>query len=350
MINGDSLIHVRVGHQLPDGLSSPDVYFTPGYGRAACVTEGGEWALLEAFDGAWQMPLIVRTLIDGTKDAITPHYSGVYASPSLSSIQVKEAWSATITSLRKLGVISVLLRDSPLVPQAPQLPWQQSIARGHPTIVLEPTDSDSAWSDLEKRCRTKVRKALKNGYTGAVREAEQQDLAEGSDFRRLYEATMDRVDAAPVYSFGDEYYQQLFDGLGSDLLLAEVRDQTGAVVSSSLNMRHADRVHGHLTGSNADERQMGTNNLLKWIMIQFVLDHGLRQFHIGGGVGHDDGLFKFKRSFGGHELEYGISGLIIDPEAYAAHVQRRAKECDTTSDALMTANFFPAYRGGSSRV
>lgn len=340
------MIHVHVGHHLPDGLPSPDVYFAPEYGQAACITEGGEWALLETLDGAWQLPLIVRTLSDGTKDAITPHFSGIYASPSLSAAQVQEAWSATVTCLQAHDVISVLLRHSPLVPQAPHLLGQQSIVKGHPTIVLEPVDSDSAWKSLEKRCRTKIRKALKNGYTGDVRQVERRDLVQGGDFRRLYEQTMQRVDAASLYSFGDDYYMRLFEGLGSDLFVAEVRDQMGVVVASSLNMRHADRLHGHLAGSNVEERQMGINNLLKWIVIQFTVDQGLRQFHIGGGVVHDDSLFKFKQSFGGREVEYGISGLVIDHTAYRDHVESRAKECDTTSEALLCTDFFPAYRGG----
>jgi serine/alanine adding enzyme len=178
MSHGDRMIRVHVGHQLPDGLQSPDVYFLPGYGRAASVADGGEWVLLEAFEGAWQVPLILRTLVDGAMDAIWPYgYSGVYASPSLSSVQVQEAWSATLTCLRELGIISVVLRGSPLVPQASDRPGLRSIVSGHPTIVLEPADRDSAWSDMAGTCRTKIRKALKNGYTGEVRQAAGQDLA-----------------------------------------------------------------------------------------------------------------------------------------------------------------------------
>lgn len=79
------MIHAHQGPDLPDGLTSPDVDFTPGYGRAATVSDVGE-------------------------------------------------------CLRELGVISVLLRHSPLVPQAPQLPWQQSAVRGHPTIIPEPSE------------------------------------------------------------------------------------------------------------------------------------------------------------------------------------------------------------------
>ena len=144
-------VRVHYGPQLPDGLESPDVYFTPEYGRAASVSDGGEWVLLEAFDGAWQMPLIVQTLADGTKDAMSPYgHSGIYASPSLNPLQVQQAWSATVDFLGKDAIISVLLRHSPLVPQAYDLPGLISIVSGHPTIVLEPADGDSAWSNMER--------------------------------------------------------------------------------------------------------------------------------------------------------------------------------------------------------
>jgi hypothetical protein len=108
------MIRIHRAPPLPDGIQSPDVYFLAGYGRAASVTEAGEWVLLEAYDGAWQMPLILRTLVDGAKDACSPYgYSGVYASPTLSSGQIQEAWTATLACLRTLDVISVLLRHSP---------------------------------------------------------------------------------------------------------------------------------------------------------------------------------------------------------------------------------------------
>jgi hypothetical protein len=290
-------------------------------------------------------------LADGTRDVITPHFSGVYASPSLSSEQVPEAWSATLTCLRELGVISVVLRHSPLVPQAPHLPQQQSIVSGCPIIVLEPADSDSAWSGMAGHCRTWIRKALKNGYTGEVRQASSQDLAPGGDFRRLYDATMKRLDAAPVYFFSDDYYRELLHGLGTNLLITEVRCPEGVPVSSALLMRHADRLHYHLSCSNPDDARMGTNSLMLWTATQFTAEQGLGQFHIGSGHGGTrDSLFKFKRGFGGRELKYGVSGLIIDHNRYEAQVESRAKECDTTSDALLTSKYFPAYRGGTPRV
>jgi hypothetical protein len=346
------MIRAHFGHQLPDGLMSPDAYFTPGYGRAASVSDGGDWVLLEGFDGAWQVPLIVRTLRNGTKDAISPYgFSGVYAAPSLSSAQVQQAWSETLACLGELSVISVLLRHSPLVPQAPHPPGQKEgqkfIVRGHPTIVVEPVDDDSAWKSMEHNCRTATRKALKNGYTGEVRPATSQDIAPGSDFRRLYEQTMQRRDAAPLYLYSDKYYSELLDGLGPDLLVFEVRDDRGEVASSSLNLRHADRIHGHLAGSNTQDARMGSNNLMIWTATQFAIEQGLGQFHLGGGLDARDSLFKFKQSFGGRELEYCVSGMVIDPELYQGHTEARAEELKTTSEALLAANYFPAYRAGA---
>lgn len=239
MSSGENLIRIHRGDEALDALPSPDVYFLPGYGRAAAIADRGEWVLLEAFDGAWQMPLIVRTLSDGAKDATSPYgYSGVYVAPSLSPVQIQQAWSGGVSWLRELGMISVLLRHSPLVPQAYDLPGLRSIISGHPTIVLEPVDAETAWSNMESRCRNQTRKALKNGYTGAVRQVADQDLAPHSDFRRLYQQTMERRGATSWFFFGDAYYQALLSGLGSNLHITEVRDAAGAVVSSCLLMRH----------------------------------------------------------------------------------------------------------------
>jgi len=351
MSYGQGSIHVHRAHQVPAGLASPDVYFHQGYGRAASLADGGEWVLLEGFDGAWQVPLIVRTLNDGTKDAISPYgYSGVHASPLLSFAQIQEAWSATVNCLRELSVISVLLRHSPLVPQASELPGLRSIISGHPTIVLEPADSDSAWSGMAGTCRTRIRKALKNGYIGDVRQASSEDFAPFGDFRRLYEQTMQRLDAAPLYFFSDSYYSELLEGLGSNLLIAEVRDRSGVPVSSALLMRHMQRLHYHLAGSNVDDARMGSNNLMMWAATQYTAEQDLRQFHLGGGLDQRDSLFRFKRTFGGRELTYRVSGLIIDHDLYRAHTQTRSRECEISADTLLASEYFPAYRGGTTRV
>jgi hypothetical protein len=84
-----------------------------------------------------------------------------------------------------------------------------------------------------------------------------------------------------------------------------------------------------------------------WTATQFAIEQGLRQFHLGPGAGLRDGLFHFKSTFGGRELEYDVSGLIIDDERYQAHTRNRAEACDVTTDSLLASGFFPAYRAGT---
>src|SRR5664280_159449 len=73
----------------------------------------------------------------------------------------------------------------------------------------------------------------------------------------------------------------------------------------------------------------------------------MSQFHLGGGLDARDDLFRFKRKFGGRELEYRVSGLVVDEKLYREHVRSRAKACDVTTDTLLASNHFPAYRGGT---
>lgn len=323
---------------------APDVYFLEEYGRAASIAENGEFLHVRIFDGAWQVPLIVRTLTDGEHDAITPTFSGIHAAPSLSADQVAEAWAITVETLRDRDIISLVVRGSPLVPQADGLAGLRPISSGRPTVLVEPVDEDTAWAGLRSSCRSRVRKALKNGFTAEIRPATRSDLRAGGDFRRLYELTMQRRSADALYYFGDDYYDALLDGLGPDLLLDEVRDEGGTVVSSTLLMRHGPRLHYHLAGSSREGADMGTNNLMMWTAIRFAVEHGLSQFHIGAGVAGRDSVFRFKSTFGGREAQYDVSGLVVDEAAYQRQVEHRAEACGVTVDALAATSFFPAYR------
>jgi hypothetical protein len=199
-------------------------------------------------------------------------------------------------------------------------------------------------------CRTRTRKAIKNGFTGAVKEATAQDLGPGGAFRSLYEQTMQRLDAASQYFFTDRYYGELLDGLGPNLLIAEVRDGAGTVVSAALLLRDGERLHYHLAGSSVEGMRMGSNNLMMWTATNYAAEQGLRQFHLGGGLTPRDDLFRFKSKFGGREVRYGVSGLIVDNELCQDRLQDRAEACGTTTDALVASNFFPPYRAGTARA
>lgn len=327
------------------GIASPDVYFSREYGFADAIRVNGQWVTLHAYDGRWQLPLVLRPIPEGGVDGVSPYgYAGVYADLSLSKEDVSRAWRDTLSVLRDVGVVSVVLRHSPLVAQAPRLADQVTVVSGHATRLVELRSKEEAWTALAGRARTAIRKATASGMVAAIGHATHAGLAAGSPFRILYERTMDRVGAATEYYFDDAYYSTLLAGLGRDLLLVTVALPDSRCVSAALLMRHGGTLHYHLSGSDPEGARAGANNLLLWTAIEMACEERLSQVHLGGGVHGNDALYQFKRSFGGRDVEYELSGLVVDADAYARLVAAHAAVHGASAQHSTTASFFPAYR------
>jgi CelD/BcsL family acetyltransferase involved in cellulose biosynthesis len=298
------------------------------------------------------MPLVLTERDDGLCEATSPYgYSGIYVAPEAAGMSADERsrnWSAALEILRDLRVVSLFLRFSPLDQRSAASSVGLAgleLERNRRTYTVRTEDAQAMWEGLHSSCRNKVRKAQGHGLTGSVRPVIPADLERGLDFRRLYEATMARVGASAEYLFGDAYYRDLAEGLASRLQLVEVRDAT-TVVASSLVMRHGDRVHYHLSGSDPDGARKGANVLLVWTLLTWCVSSGARLCHLGGGREERDGLDTFKRSFGGQPSDFHIGKCVVDPDAYARLTQARANQLGTTPAELASADFFPAFRAG----
>ncbi len=333
--------------------SVPDVYFRQSYGLADAHSREGSWISIADPTGSWQMPLVLTDLRDGLREAISPYgFAGIHVADGVSAADGADAWNSAREALKGLGVVSLFLRFCPLDPHSVTMAGGfagLTIERRSTTYAMAISEHGPMWDRLRGSCRSRIRKARRNGYAGRIRPADVADLKPGSDFRRLYEATMERRAAAKRYFFGDDYYTELLDGLGSDLLLAEVQDQDGAVVSSCLLMRHGRRLHYHLAGSNPDGALMGSNNLMMWTAAKFAAEQGISQFHLGGGLTESDGLARFKSTFGADTKDFHTGCAVIDADAYARLTQARADQLGTTVDALVTLDYFPAFRASVGR-
>ncbi|MEH1015172.1 GNAT family N-acetyltransferase [Micromonospora sp. CPCC 206060] len=334
----------------PLDAECPDVYFTAGYGRATAAAQGGVWHRVDRTD-LIMLPYVQRDVDGQAVDAISPYgYSGVYVHPDCSPTDLDRFWAAVVPHWRAQGLVSLFVRFSPLDPDSVRA------VRGLDTVRLSRLSDTIAvgldqgpaavWDAMAGRSRTAVRKARNTGLTATVRPVGPSDLVPGAPFRRLYEQTMSRLDSSPFYFFPDAYYRQLATGLGKDLLMAEVRDPTGMVVAASLVMRHRDRAHYHLAGSDPQAARDGANNLLVWTILEWAAESGCVVVHLGGGVRADDGLFRFKESFGGRRSEWWSGAVVIDPDRYRSLVAARARELGRPVDDLAAVGYFPAYRFG----
>lgn len=324
-------------------MPPPDVYFTEAYGRAEETRGSGEWLDLDAFDGLWRMPLHLRRA-DGFVDGVSPYgYSGLYIHADLTSHDRRLAWDRAVRELRERDALSVFIRQSPLVGASIDSSDFRTVVDGHQTVCVDVTDASVAWTRMEGRSRTSIRKAERLRLAVTVDRASLADVADNSPFRTLYEAAMRRRNAGESYFFPQEYYESLVLGLGENLLLASVKDEAGTLVSGALLMRHGSLLHYHLSGALPEAGRDGATNLMLWGAIQWASQHGLERFHLGGGVTNGDSLFKFKRSLGGHVLTYSAYGAVVDPVGYERAVSQRSAQLGRAVQDL-DEKYFPQFR------
>lgn len=345
---------VRLEHAdisgVPDGLTLPDVYFTPGYGSSAAVMDHATWHLTH-WEDRILVPWLRRDVNGADHDGVSPYgYSGVYVHPDCSPADLARFWSLAVAHWREQRVVSLFLRFSPLDPYPVEVLGRLGTvpltARGDTVAVPVDRGVTAAWDGMQGRSRTAIRKARNSGLAAGIRACGPTDVAPGSPFRCRYEETMRRVGSRPAYLFADAYYDRLIRGVGKDLLLAEVWDGNGMVVAAALVLRHRDRVHYHLAGSEPVAARDGANNLLVWTIIEWAAENGGTITHLGGGVSPDDRLFQFKRSFGGELRPFHTGAVVVDPERYRALVDERAGQLGQDPADLAASSFFPAYRVG----
>lgn len=325
---------------------APDVYFSAGFGAAEVAGSSDRWLLLHEFDGAWQLPVKLSQRAEtGTCDASSPYgYSGIYADPEVSARDRDLAWARAREALLERGVCSVFLRRSPLVPQAPPPPGAVSVVEGHLTRLMPLGDQETMWAGMEGRCRTSIRKAERLGLVATLAEATPADVATGSPFRALYEATMARKESRADYVFPDPYYQALVTAPDLGLTVGQVRDEAGEVQAAALFLRHGPRLHYHLSGATERGRASGATNQLVWEAARQAATGGVQVLHLGGGLVNGDSLYKFKRSFGGQDLTYSAVGVVLDKARYDAAVVLRAEQLGRRVEEIRASRVFPAYR------
>lgn len=332
--------------------SRPDVYFTAGYGHAAAMPGGGRWDCAGR-DGVALLPYVLTDTGDGCVDAASPYgYCGIHVAPACPAAELKRFWASAADRLRDSGVIALFLRFSPLDDASRQaaaaLPGLTLTWRGDTITVPTRGGADAVWAGLEGRARTAVRKAERSGYACGLRPAETGDLRAGAPFRSLYEQTMLRVGSSAGYHFPDGYYAALLAGLGPRLLLAEVRRPGEPPVAAALLMLHQERVHYHLAGSTLAATSAGAGNLLLWTVLRWAADTGRAVVHLGGGVSGEDGLFRFKRSFGGTRTAFWTGAAVLDDAAYRLRVLDRAAQLGVPVTEIERSGFFPGYRYAGS--
>lgn len=204
--------------------------------------------------------------------------------------------------------------------------------RTHNVVRSLESPLDEIWMDFKQKVRKNVKKA--NTYNLEILiENNDKHL---DDFLRIYYSTMNRACAEEEYYFSKQFYEEMNE-MKDNVMYFHVLYE-GKVVSTELVVYGVENCYSYLGGTDQEYFDVRPNDFLKYEIIKWAKEKGLKRFVLGGGYGVDDGIFQYKLCLAPHGMyDFHIGRKIFDKELYAKLVSLRE------SDQL-NEKYFPLYR------
>ena len=319
-----------------------DVYYLSGYVRAFIINGDGEPQLLY-YEGDGLRAIYVymkrKTAIEGYYDSITPYgYGGVLFEGDMTDENKGAFWREYLKVMEQEHIVDNFVRYHPVLKNAEPMKSISNVIDLGKTIALDLTSPGAIWDNIISKNRNMIRKAEKNGIE--IRHG--KDLALFEDFRRIYNATMEKDNAEEYYFFGEKFYESIHNDLHDNYeIFYAVLD--GEIIAMSIMLFANNQIHYHLSGSMIEYRNLAPSNLLLYKAALWGCEQGFKTFHLGGGVGSgEDNLYKFKAAFNRKsDYQFSIGKQVFDQEMYDELVALRASQ-DAEFDK--ERKYFPLYR------
>lgn len=181
-------------------------------------------------------------------------------------------------------------------------------------------DEQLLWKGIGQKTRNMVRKAIKNNLVAA-------EDSNGSMLDAYYEMSREvyaRQGLPPPLE--KEYYQNLYSAIikkGSGKIFM-IRSSEGDAVAGAIVLIHRDKAY-YLDGASFRKHSnLGTNNLLQWVIIESLKESGVTSYDMLGG--DIPSIAKFKKSFGSinHPTVY-VEKSVSALSAFARKVYSKQK-------------------------
>ena len=324
------------------GFTHYDVYFLSGYVKAFMRHGDGDPQLLyyEA-DGLRAIYVYMKriTTIEGYYDSVTPYgYGGVLFEGDTSEENLQAFWKAYVEKMKETGIVDNFVRYHPVLANAIPMKAISTVIDLGKTVAFDLASPEVIWQNITSKNRNVIRKAEKNG----IEIHHGKDLKLFQDFKRIYNATMEKDHAEQYYFFEDAFYESIHRDMYDNYeMFYAVKD--GQIIAMSIMLFANNQMHYHLSGSMMEYRNLAPSNLLLYKAALWGYEQGFKTFHLGGGVGSgEDNLYKFKAAFNRNsEYQFSIGKEIFDQDKYNELVTLRAGQ-DPAFD--LDSHFFPLYR------
>lgn len=207
--------------------------------------------------------------------------------------------------------------------------------RTHNVIRSLELPLDEMWMDFKQKVRKNVKRAQQNNLQIIIENTDEHL----QDFLDIYYSTMDRSNAEGEYYFSRAFFETL-NQMRDNIMYFHVLHE-GKVISTELVIYGVENCYSYLGGTYRDYFNLRPNDFLKYEIIKWAKEKGLKNFVLGGGYGADDGIFQYKTCLAPKgTVEFYIGRRIFNQEKYQHLVQIRAE----TNPTCCELDYFPQYR------
>jgi hypothetical protein len=286
-------------------IKFPDIYFTPEYGLACEYSDNAEWECCVYKDLIYvYLKKIIMHNNMTYYNLITPYgYSGYHY---LNKNTYDEFLSLFREKAKQRNYISEIVRQNPYI-NIQITDYNIITSKTIYTVKIDNFD-DYFRIFLCNKKRNKYNKALKKGLNFKIVSLSNGILNE--KFIKLYNFTMNKVNANKYYYFNDEYYKTLEKI--QNTYLSEILDQDNNTIGCSIIFMYDSYIHYHLS---CNDKSM--NCITDFLLISIIKEFGIgKQIILGCGIKENDELSKFKGSLGNEKLIYNIYKNIINEDIY----------------------------------
>ena len=286
-------------------IKFPDIYFTPEYGLACEYSDNAEWECCVYKDLIYVYLKKPITHNNNTYyDLITPYgYSGYY-------FLLKDTYDKFLPLFREKAkernYISEILRQNPYI-NIQITEYELLTSKTIYTINISNFE-DYYKNTLTNKKRNMFNKALKQNLRFKITHLCNGILKE--KFMKLYDFTMNKVNANKYYYFNDNYYKSLEKI--QNTYLSEILDHNDNTIGCAIIFIYNKYIHYHLS---CNDNSM--NCITDFLLINIAKEFGIgKKIILGCGLKDDDELSKFKRSLCNETLIYNIYKNIINQDIY----------------------------------
>lgn len=207
--------------------------------------------------------------------------------------------------------------------------------RTHNVVRNLETPLDDIWMDFKQKVRKNVKRATKNGLQIIVENTDEHL----KDFLDIYYSTMDRCDAQNSFFFSKEFFEEIT--LMNENIMYFYAVYDNKIVSAELVIYGSENCYSYLGGTNSEYFSVRPNDFLKYEIIKWAKEKGLKNFVLGGGYGADDGIFQYKTCLAPKGIvDFYIGKRIFDEKKHGELLNLRIKE----NPNIEAMQYFPQYR------